>query len=276
MLLVFPLAKKSLIYCFIASALFSLALFSDVGRGASLVDFYYYNPDSCQSNLGYLKREFDGYLMENGFAANFQPFTHFVDFYRLSCEAPPSFILVPEWYYRKFGKDLGLRPILVPERQGATSYKKILLVPKHPGKASGDQEILSFATTSMVQDGVVDAELEALLLKQQIDSQRLNVIEVPKDSDAILALVLGQVKIALVGEYNLRIISEINPKILSNVKQLQESITVPMPVLCYLENKVDESEVERLVEVFTKMSIEQPKNKIMEMLKIDNWKKISE
>ena len=49
-----------------------------------------------------------------------------------------------------------------------------------------------------------------------------------------------------------------------------------MPVLCYLEKRVDDKQLVKLVEVFTDMNREEPQNKIMEMLKIDKWKKISE
>ena len=237
-------------------------------------EFYYFNPDTSQGNLGNLKREFDQYLLEKGFSANFQPFAHFVDFHRRNNERRPSFILVPDWYYRKYGKELGLRPILKPMRNGSTSYQKVILVPKSASAAPNDYEIISFALTSMLQEDV-NEELKVLLANQLIDKQQVNMITVPKDLDAILALVLGQVQMALVAEYNLQTIAEINPKILHNVKQLDDTITVPMPVLCYLENRVDDKQVVKLLEIFTGMSKEKPQNKILEMLKIDNWKKIS-
>ncbi len=237
-------------------------------------EFYYFNPDTSQGNLGNLKREFDQYLLEKGSSAKFQPFAHFVDFHRQNNKRHPSFILVPEWYYRKYGKELGLQPILTPIRNGSTSYQKVILVPKAASDAPNDYKIISFALTSMLQDDV-NEELKVLLAKQLVDQQQVNMITVPKDLDAILALVLGQVEMALVAEHNLQTIAEINPKILHNVKQLDDTITVSMPVLCYLKNRVDDKQVEKLVEVFTGMSREEPQNKIMEMLKIDNWKKIS-
>ena len=42
-------------------------------------------------------------------------------------------------------------------------------------------------------------------------------------------------------------------------------------VLCYLEGRVEAGDVEKLIETFKHMTAEQPRNKIMEMLQIDDW-----
>ena len=238
-------------------------------------EFYYFNPDSPQSNLGRLKQEFQSYLSDNNFSFTFQPFTHFVDFHRLNSEKRPSFILVPEWYYRKYGKDFGLRPLLVPVRNGLTSYKKILLASQLSATSASDYEIISFAMTTMGPDGAT-AAIKELLTEELISVQQLNIISVPKDLDAILALVLGQVKMALVGQDNLQVISDANPRIIRTIKKLDRSITVPMPVLCYLEGRVESGDVKKLVEAFKKMTSDSPRNKIMEMLQIDDWQNFTQ
>lgn len=238
-------------------------------------EFYYYNPDAPQSNLGLLKKEFEAFLADNNFQYTFQPFTHFADFHRLSSEKRPAFILVPEWYYRKYGESLGLRPLLVPVRDGIASYEKVLLIGPDPATAINDYEIISFAMTTMGPDGEASV-VSKLVTEQLVSLQQLNIINVPKDLDAILALVLGQVKMALVAQDNLRIISDVNPRITQKVKKLEKSITIPMPVLCYLEGRVDASDVQRLLETFKKMAAEQPRNTIMEMLHIDDWQKFTE
>ena len=238
-------------------------------------EFYYYNPDSPQSNLGHLKQEFDAFLSENNFSYAFQPFTHFADFHRLNSKNHPSFILVPDWYYRQYGKTLGLRPLLVPLRHGNNSYKKILLISPVSSEAVNDYDIISFAMTTMGPDVPISV-IKGLLADQLISIQQLNIINVPKDLDAILALVLGQVKMALVAQDNLQTIADANPRIVQRIKKLNKTVTVPMPVICYEENQVDKEDVERFISVFMKMAKEHPRNKIMEMLQIDDWQKFTQ
>ena len=237
-------------------------------------EFYYFSPDSPQSNLGQLKSEFETYFSNNNFSYNFQPFTHFVDFHRLSTERRPSFILVPAWYVRKYGKELGLHPILVEVRNGSTSYKKILLVSKTSPAELHDNDIVPLAMTSMGPNDQTPA-IKELAASHLINVQQLNIINVPKDLDAILALVLGQVKMALVAQDNLQIISSVNPRITQAIQKLDKSITVSMPVLCYLEGRVGSDDVEKLVNTFKRMTTEKPRNKIMEMLQIDDWQTVT-
>ena len=238
-------------------------------------EFYYFNPDSPQSNLGQLKNEFETYFSNNNFSCSFQPFTHFVDFHRLSRERRPSFILVPEWYLHKYGKELGLHPLLIQVRNGLTFYEKILLTSKTSVSEIKDYDTVPFAMTSMGPNGQTTSVKE-LVAGELISVQQLNIINVPKDLDAILALVLGQVKMALVAQDNLQIISSVNPRITQTIQRLDKSIRVSMPVLCYLEGRVKSDDIEKLVQTFRQMTAEKPRNRIMEMLQIDDWQNFTE
>jgi ABC-type phosphate/phosphonate transport system substrate-binding protein len=160
-------------------------------------------------------------------------------------------------------------------RNGLTSYKKILLGSLLIGAAASDYEIITFAMTTMGPDGSTET-IKELVAKELVSVQQLNIISVPKDLDAILALALGQVKMALVAQDNLQVISDANPRIIRTIKTFNRSITVPMPVLCYLEGRAESDDVEKLVEAFKKMTSEHPRNKIMEMLQIDDWQKFTQ
>jgi hypothetical protein len=182
---------------------------------------------------------------------------------------------VPEWYFHKYGKELGLHPLLIQVRNGSTSYEKILLTLKTSVAQLNDYDIVPFAMTSMGPNGQT-ASVKELVASELISVQRLNIINVPKDLDAILALVLGQVKMALVAQDNLQIISSVNPRITQAIRRLDKKITVSMPVLCYLEGRVKSADVEKLVQTFRRMTAEKPRNKIMEMLQIDDWQNFTE
>ena len=49
-----------------------------------------------------------------------------------------------------------------------------------------------------------------------------------------------------------------------------------MPVLCYLEGRAKPGDVKKMIETFYKMTSDKPRNKIMEMLQIDDWQKINQ
>ena len=168
-----------------------------------------------------------------------------------------------------------MHPLLVSVRNGSTSYKKILLASQVNEAAANDYDIISFAMTTMGPDGTTEV-IKELVADELVSIQQLNIISVPKDLDAILALALGQVKMALVAQDNLQVISDVNPRIIQTIKNLNRSITVPMPVLCYLEGRVESGDVKKLVETFKKMTSDQPRNKIMEMLKIDDWQNFTQ
>ncbi|MBW2467133.1 MAG: hypothetical protein JRF02_07520 [Deltaproteobacteria bacterium] len=275
--------KTSFLYSAVFACFFLFFLFTGQSICISTVpsgntfskEFYYFNPDSPQSNLGRLKQEFETYFSRNNFRFSFQPFTHFVDFHRLNNEKRPAFILVPEWYYRKYREELKLHPLLIPVRNGSTSYEKILLVSETGRPALNEYEIVSFAMTTMGPDGETSF-IKELVADELVSIEQLNVINVPKDFDAILALVLGQVKMALVAQDNLEVIADVNPRITQSLKKIDGSVKVSMPVLCYLEGRAETGMVKKLTESFHKMTSEQPRNKIMEMLQIDDWQSFTQ
>jgi hypothetical protein len=160
-------------------------------------------------------------------------------------------------------------------RNGSTSYEKILLVSETGRPALNEYEIVSFAMTTMGPDGETSF-IKELVADELVSIEQLNVINVPKDFDAILALVLGQVKMALVAQDNLEVIADVNPRITQSLKKIDGSVKVSMPVLCYLEGRAETGMVKKLTESFHKMTSEQPRNKIMEMLQIDDWQSFTQ
>jgi hypothetical protein len=160
-------------------------------------------------------------------------------------------------------------------RNGLTFYEKILLTSKTSVSEIKDYDTVPFAMTSMGPNGQTTSVKE-LVAGELISVQQLNIINVPKDLDAILALVLGQVKMALVAQDNLQIISSVNPRITQTIQRLDKSIRVSMPVLCYLEGRVKSDDIEKLVQTFRQMTAEKPRNRIMEMLQIDDWQNFTE
>ncbi len=238
--------------------------------GSSLSEFYYFNPDSPQSNLSRLKREMDSFFSQIDYPIAFQPFARLFDFDQKLKEKRPAFIFLPEWYLQKYGNELQLRPFLVPVRKTKCSYHKVLLVAKHSDINLKNLKNHSLAMTSLGPEG--ETILNKILFSDHgIDARELNTVVVPKDSDALFALVLGQVDMALVVKDNMEQIAMINPRILQTVRSLVESTPIPMPVLCYSEGAASPVEIQKIKEIFVNADKKEMRVKIMRMLNIDEW-----
>ena len=127
--------------------------------------------------------------------------------------------------------------------------------------------------TPMGPDG--DAILDEILFSARGTAVgKINAIIVPKDSDALFALALGQVDMALVVKENLDMIAKINPNILQSVRPLLESGAIPMPVLCFTDGVAANTDIQALMELFLNSKARESLLIIMEMLQINEWQAV--
>jgi hypothetical protein len=259
----------------IVSILFLAATFVCGIAGADRypLELFYFNPDSPQNNLSRLKRNMDDFLSGNRQPITFQPFTHLVDLENQLRAKPPAFLFVPQWYFEKYGAGLNLRPLLIPVRKGNSFYRKILLGIKSTRFNRQQIRHATMAMTSMGPDG--NATLDSILFSSQgVAARDVNAILVPKDADALFALALGQVDMALVVKENMDQIAKINPNILESVHPLLESKPIPMPLLCYVEGIASPSAIQELKRLFLEAGAQESYATIMEMLQINGWQTI--
>jgi ABC-type phosphate/phosphonate transport system substrate-binding protein len=258
---------------YIAPFLVYFFLGTTVSSSASSTDFYYYNPDSLQSNLSHLKAEMDILLVKTGRTINFQAFAHYTDFDKKTIENKPAFLIIPDWYIQKRGTKLKVRPLLQPLLDKSSQYKKILMVTKTSDISFSKIRGLDLAMTTMGPDS--ENILNKILFSRQgADARRLSIVTVPKDSDALFALALGQVDMALATQPNIQKLKIINPNIFKKLKSLDESLPIPLPILCYMEGRADKQDIDKIRQVFLNLGKQQSDLKAMEMLQIDEWKKI--
>jgi hypothetical protein len=256
------------IILFLATCVFGIA-----GAERYTLELYYFNPDSPQNNLLRLKRNMDDLLSVNGIQITFQPFTHLVDLENQLKAKPPAFLFVPQWYFQKYGAGLNLRPLLIPVRKGTAFYRKILLGMKNTRFNRHPPSNATVAMTSMGPDG--STTLDSILFSPHgVAARNINAIIVPKDADALFALALGQVDMALVVKENMDRIAEINPKILQSVHPLLESKPIPMPLLCYIEGVAPPSAIRELKSLLLGEGAQASYATIMEMLQINGWQTI--
>lgn len=267
---------KKTIYAFVAYLILHAILAGSIGvtkvtfadRGEK---FYYFNPDSPQSNMSRLKLEMDKFLKQSDFVLSFTPFARFSDFDRLNRLVPPNFILLPHWYLEENSAEMKFVPLLVPTRNNSTSYRKLLLTPKKSTVTLENLSKRTLATTFTGKDA--NARLNKLLFSQHnLSVDNMNIVVTPKDSDALFALALGQVEMALVSEENLNNISKVNPVITQSVRALTESGPISLPILCYREGVVSKRKVAEIKSLFLKS---ERTATIMEILQFDGWQEYS-
>lgn len=247
-----------------------ISLFFD-GHDARAANFYYFNPDSAQGNLGRLKTEMDGILEKNNLLLSFQPFARLRDFDREVKAENPAVLFLPAWYLHSEGKKLGLQPILQPIRHGKKNYTKVLLVSKQTIWQANDLANKTIAMTSMGQAG--NHILNEQLFKHfNLDSNDLSIVTTSKDIDALFALALQQVDAALVAETNLEHVKRINPHIAQQIKIIARSGPIAMPLLC-VKKGTDSASINRLKRVFINQRPQA--TKLLEMLQIDDWQDLT-
>lgn len=255
----------------LAVALMALPSFAVGGPQHKL---YYFNPDSFQSNFGQLKQEMHTFFSQAGLPISFQPFTHYVDFRKAINTDKPAFLFLPDWFLQEHGDELRLRPLLTPIQKGKKSYKKALLVSKLSSINLQNLKKRSQATTPLGSDA--ETALNKILFTEHgLNAKRISIITVPKDTDALFALALGQVDMALVVKENIEEIIKVNPRITRTTKLLFDSEEIPMPALCHIEGAASPDEIEKFKNIFLNNRSKQH-FKIMEMLKIEDWQTITD
>lgn len=237
---------------------------------AALAHFFYFNPDSGLSNFTSLKSKMDSFLTSQGFSFSFQPFARFQDFDQQVKERKPSLIFLPEWYLKQDGNAQKYKPFLQPVTHGATNYRKVLLVGANSGLTLPQLTGPTIAMTPVGPAGL-DMLNEAIFKDNGLEGKALNFITTAKDSDALFALALGQVKAALISQENLERIGKINPNILKTVKTLAVSDPIPLPVLCYAEGVVTPDELKKMRSSLLAGKENKDIAQLMEMLNIDAW-----
>ena len=259
--------RTGLVFMFLITSIFSLIL---TVYAAGKFEFYYFNPDSVQSNFSLLTKGFGDFLKKAELKVSFQAFTQKVDFDRRIKDQKPALVLVPFWYYEKYGETLGLTPLLTSLESGKPNYTKILLVRKTEPFTVEELKGRTVAMTTMGPD------TEELLAKnffgvQGLDFSTMNIIITPKDADALYSLALGQVDAALVGQATLSIVGSANRRVLEGIQEVMVSSPVPMPMLCVMPGTMDESEITRLKQVFMEGGRQAIMPNYMKMLNINGW-----
>ncbi|MEW8348973.1 MAG: PhnD/SsuA/transferrin family substrate-binding protein [Candidatus Thiodiazotropha taylori] len=228
--------------------------------------FYYFNPDSPQNNLGRLKSDMESLLEGFDLAIEFQPFAHLTDFDSRVRSDRPAFVFAPHWYLKRNADEIRFNPLLQSVHQQQNSYRKLLVARLGRDDEINRPERLTLAMTSL---GPGSKQLLANMLNSDsfVAFDKLSIVEVPKDADAIFAAALGQVDVALVSKANMKLFRKINPRLIDSLKIISESTPIDMPVLGYIDGVVTKQQAAALKQfMFSSQN-----STVMQTLQIEGW-----
>lgn len=257
--------KRYLVFCLLVIQLLTLNPIS----ADTPLRFYYFNPDSPLNNLEQLKNDMETLLDSQGVSIRFQPFSRLTDFHRQLLADKPAFVFAPNWYLKQHAKDMQLQPMLQSIRNSTQFYKKILITGAHFSNKTGPNQHISVAMTSRGPDSSMIFD-SILPNPNELVTSKFNIVEVPKDPDAIFAAALGQVDMALVSRASLEQLQAINPRLVDSLKILLESKPLQMPVLSFAEGTVNAD----IQKHFSEFLISSRNSAVMQKLRIDDWSQI--
>lgn len=238
MLYVLP-RKLSQLICVIA------LLVVGPSNAAESFAFYYFNPDSPQRNLGQLQHDVVAFFTSREMDVAFQPFGRLLDFDREMHQKPPALVLVPDWYWQRYSRELKLRPVLRALHQGKPSYKKQLIANVRAPTTLKHTQQQTLAMTTLGPDGTTLLN-QILFAKRDMSPEKLSIVEVPKDADAVFAVALGQVDMALVSDANMQQLAQINPRLTDAVRAIDETLPIALPVLCVVDGNMPDETLRRV------------------------------
>lgn len=256
--------NRKRLYYLCHSIILIILLLAPVQAKSKDTSIYYFFPDSPSSNLSQLKGKVESLFRDLKMPVNFQPFARLTDLNRQMQKQPPDFLISPPWYATKHDR---LKVLLNSYRNDKSTYSKLLI-----SSAKLNSQNISFAGRSIA---VTSMGYESATAIDVFDGAAfsslagVNIIEVVKDVDAIFAVALNQVDMAIVSQSTVNKLKKINPKIINTIQIIAESRPLSMPVLMHMESRLAQDELLAFISSMKKLK----KNNVFEeLLLIDEWR----
>ena len=244
--------------------IFLLLFLPMLSNAEDVRNLYFYSNESTVSSYKSLKAEFDGYLKQKG-DYQFQPFDNQETFEDFVKDKQDGVFVVSHWHYEHLSSEQRLVPLLVGISAGKTAVRRILV-----GSHDADDTDLQGVVATAFTPEAGRAMLTQILGEQ---AQALELLQVPKDIDALMSVGFGMADYALSTEEGLAHVAKLNPSF-----QAQMGITAQgektLLLIAAAPAKVS-SKAQALTKVMQNMG-EAPNGKQgMRMLGLDGWQKPS-
>jgi hypothetical protein len=206
------------------------------GVGGQTV-IYFYNPDANLADVAKLKSEVQAYFRGIDPSATLKAFVRLPDLLDALKTEPPDFLVAASWVTKQYAVRSGFKPLLVGQVGSSRAYNKVLISKK---MVTGVSPSLSLVGQEQTVEDIKS------IVPELRKYASLNVVEVTKDLDAVLAVSFEQVDLALVRPQNIEAIRKVNQLAVADVKVLARSTPIEYPIFSAF-SKTDAPLVEKFV-----------------------------
>ena len=228
---------------------------------------YFYSSETNINNFKSLKMEFDKYLSKSG-PYEFQPFSNKDAFEKHIKDKKKCLLLLSSWHYSNIHKEYSLNPALVGMQNGKKYQKRILVA---RGKSANINSVKTgrIASASSVKHtcGVLMG-----MLKEKNAVDRIKILTVPKDIDALMSVGFGMSIFALTTRNSLNKLNMVNSILYKKMKILSESKEALLLILAV--PKTFSKDAEKMVNIIKNMPDNPDGKKKIRMLGLDGWQKL--
>ncbi len=266
-----PLQKKYRLYpvLIVWIALSVILTFHLKGwAGPEATKIYFYSTETNINNFVSLKKEFDKYLKTRG-PYEFQPFSNRKVFEQHVKGKKRCVLFLSSWHFGQIRKAYSLKPVYVGVRDNIPFQKRILVT----GTNSGGVETAlkgPLASASNVQ------HTRSVLKKMfpgNIAGEKVRILTVPKDVDALMSVGFEMSKSALVSAHAVNNLKNFDPVLHKRLKIVETGKSSLLLIVSVPRNFEEESKA--LFDVIKKMPETEAGKKIIKMLDLDDWKNFS-
>ena len=188
---------------------------------------YVFSSETNINNYSSLKAEFDNYLSALG-SYRMQPFSERETFESAIAEATSGVFLLSSWHYRSLRNQVSMEAVLVGVADGKSTQSRVLT---SKNAESGDDSLHGLTVAAASSDDFARSVLQEMLGATQSQVvESLQILTVPKDIDALLAVGFDMADLALTTERSLVKLAKINPNQHDRLKRVASSAEILLPV----------------------------------------------
>jgi hypothetical protein len=242
---------------------------SEIARAASLNTLYFYSPEVSTSRNTVLKGTFDHYFLQKG-QHRFQPVENQNVFEDLLLSHQADALIMSSFHFSLLAENEPTLlshyvPVLQGEKNGSDVYQR-LLVSMNEGLTLQGRK-LATSSNALLTTKLLDRIFPG---SASTKFENLNILEVPKDIDALMAVGLGLADFALTTNDSLSTLSTLYKEQYSRVRIIGKSLQQKRMVLI-LSKKVVETGTQWGDLVYSMP--ESPLGKrALKLLSLDSWR----
>jgi hypothetical protein len=250
-------------------ALVLLAMSALGVRAEEAPTIYFYSPETSVDNYGSLKAEFDSYLSRHG-TFTFQPFSDRETFEEFSLGKTNCLLIISSWHFASLRKRTSMEPLLVGVLGSKTTQRRILCASRSVGSVDllKGERIAAAGT-----DEHARTILRDMLRTSTALADPLNILVVPKDIDALMAVSFRVARASLTTEESLARLGQINPKQHAQLQILAISEEVLLPIVA---SKGASMGTGHLAEIMRRMPEQTEGRRLLRMLGVESFKAYGE